>query len=148
VFWVLFAAFVLAGLDALGFETIATLREEVVGLVPRLVASVAILAVGLLLANLVWRIALLAAVNAGWPNARLTGRFVHTLLVILAVAMALDHLGVARGVVVTAFATSFGAVLLAAAIAVGVAAGPLVRRMLEERLAARRGSETDGSSHL
>lgn len=147
VFWLLFLGFLLAGLEALGFEALSELREQLVVLVPRLVAAAAILGIGLVLANVVWRMVVLAAVNAGWPRARATGRLVHVLLVTLACAMALDHLGVARGVVVTAFALVFGAVLLAAAIAVGVAAVPLVRRALEERLAARSRPE-DGSSHL
>lgn len=147
IFWLLFVGFLLAGLDALGFEALRELREQMVVLVPRLVASAAILGIGLVLANVAWRLVVLAAVNAGWPRARATGALVHALLVTLVVAMALDHLGVASGVVVTAFALVFGAVLLAAATAVGVAAAPLVRRALEARLAAH-GRPDDGSSHL
>ncbi len=148
VFWLLFLSFLLAGFDALGFATLEGLRVELSALVPRLVASLAILVIGLVLANFAWRIVLLAAVNAGWPSARLTGGLVHALLVILAFAMALDHLRVARGVVVAAFAIVFGAVLLAVAIAVGVGAAPVVRRLLEERLSSHGRGDTDGSSHL
>ncbi|HEX9188327.1 MAG TPA: hypothetical protein VGB87_14710, partial [Vicinamibacteria bacterium] len=99
VFWLLFLGFVLAGLDALGFHTLASLRAEVLLLVPRLVGSLAILAVGLVLANVVWRVVLLAAVNAGWPSARLVGGAVYFLTVTVAVAMALDHVGLARPIV-------------------------------------------------
>ena len=94
-----------------------------------------ILAVGLVLANVVWRIVLLAAVNAGWPSARLVGGAVYFLMVTIAAAMALDHVGLARPIVLTAFALVVGAVMLALAIAIGVGSGPLVRRLLEERLA-------------
>jgi hypothetical protein len=149
LFWLLFSGFLLAGLDAaLGIETLGGLRDELVTLLPRLVASLLIFGMGLVLATVVGRVALLAAVNAGWPFARAAGGLVHALLVLLAVAMALDHLGVARGVVVTAFALAFGAVLLALAIAVGIGAGPIVGRLLEERLAVRRRPEGDSSSHL
>ena len=148
VFWGLFAGFLLAGLDALGFRTLGSLSADVSNLVPRIVASLAILALGLMLANLVWRIVLLAAVNAGWLFARAVSGGVHALLVTLAVAMALDQLGVARGVVVAAFAISFGALMLALALALGIGAAPIVGRMLEERLAARGQPRSDGSSHL
>ena len=149
VFWLLFAGFLLAGLDsALGIETLGGLRDELVVLVPRLVASLLIFAVGLVLANVVWRLILLRAVNAGWPFARATGSLVHALLVLLAVAMGLDHLGVARRIVVAAFALAFGAVLLALAIAGGIGAGPIVGRLLEERLATRRRPGGDSSRHL
>jgi hypothetical protein len=38
--------------------------------------------------------------------------------------------------------------VLAVAIAVGVGTGPLVRRLLEERLTSRSRPDSDGSSHL
>jgi hypothetical protein len=148
VFWVLFLGFLLAGLDALGFETLAALRSEVGRLVPRLVGAFVILAVGLVLANVVWRVVLLAAVNAGWPWARLVGGALYFLLVTIVAAMALDQVGLARPIVLAAFAILVGAVMLAVAIAVGIGSGPLVRRLLEERLGARPRPDSDGSSHL
>jgi hypothetical protein len=148
VFWVLFLGFLLAGLDALGFKTLTALRSEVGLLVPRLVGALVILAVGLVLANVVWRVVLLAAVNAGWPSARLAAGAVYFLLVTVAAAMALDHVGLARPIVLAAFAIFVGAAMLAVAIAVGVGAGPLVRRLLDERLASRSRPDSDGSSHL
>ena len=148
VFWVLFLGFLLAGLDALGFNTLQSLRAQVLHLVPRLVGALAILAVGLVIANVVWRVVLLAAVNAGWPSARLVGGSVYFLMVTIAAAMALDHVGLARPIVLTAFALVVGAVMLALAIAIGVGSGPLVRRLLEERLAKRARPEPDGSAHL
>jgi hypothetical protein len=147
-FWVLFLGSLLAGFDALGFSTLESLRAEVRLIVPRLVGALAILAVGLVLANVIWRVVLLAAVTAGWPSARLAGGAVYFLMVTLAAAMALDHVGLARAIVLTAFAIVVGAVMLALAIAVGVGSGPLVRRMLEERLDRRTRAESDGSSHL
>jgi hypothetical protein len=148
VFWVLFLGFLLAGLDALGLKTLAGLRSEAGLLVPRLVGGLLILAVGLVLANVVWRVVLLSTVNAGWPSARLVAGAVYFLLVTIVAAMALDHLGLARPIVLATFAIVLGAVMLALAIAMGVGLGPLVRRLIEERLARRGGPESDGSSHL
>lgn len=148
VFWLLFGGFLLAGLDALGFQTLGVLRQEVSSVLPRLIASLAILAVGLLVANVVWRVVLLSAVNAGWPFGRTLGGGVYVLLVTVTAAMSLEQLGVARSVVLVAFAIAFGALMLAFAIALGIGGGPIVRRLLEERLAERGQSRTDGSSHL
>jgi hypothetical protein len=149
VFWLLFLGFLLAGLDALGFETLRSFRAEAVHLVPRLVGGLAIFAIGIILANLVWRVVVLAAVNAGWPSGRLVAGAVHFLTVTIAVAMALDHVGLARPIVLTAFAIVVGTFMLAIAIAVGVGTGPLVRRLLDERMTShRRHPESDGSSHL
>src|SRR5512143_2521927 len=61
VFWLLFLGFLLAGLDALGFHTLPSLRAQVLQIVPRLVGALAILVIGLVLANVVWRVVLLSA---------------------------------------------------------------------------------------
>ncbi len=148
VFWLLVAIFLFAALDALGLEAISTLRDELLLLLPRLITSLAVLVVGVVLANLAWRVALLAAVNAGWRQARLASGLVYALVVALAAAMALDTLQVGRSIVLAAFIMGFGAIVLALAIAVGIGAAPLVRRALEERLTGRSRPDTDGSSHL
>jgi hypothetical protein len=148
VFWLLFLGFLLAGVDALGFRTLQAMRSEVGLLVPRLVGAVAILVVGIVLANVAKRVVLLAAVNAGWPQARLVGAAVYFLTLTIVAAMVLDHVGLGRPMVLTAFAIVVGAVMLSLAIAIGVGSGPLLRRWLEQRLAARSHPESDGSSHL
>jgi hypothetical protein len=147
-FWILFLGFLLAGLDALGLQTIGVLRGELSNLMPRVVGSLLILAVGLVVANVVRRVVLLGAVTAGWPHARGLGGAVYALLVTVAVAMALDHLGLARPIVLAAFGIVVGAGMLSLAVAVGIGAGPIVRRFLEEQLAPGRRPESDGSSHL
>ena len=148
LFWGLFLGFLLAGLDALGFATLEALRHEIAPLVPRLVGGLVILALGLFLANVAWRIVLIGAVNAGWPSARLVAEAVYLVTATVAGAMALDQIGLARPIVLAAFAIVLGAVMLALALAVGIGAGPIVRRVLEDRLARRRGKEPDGTSHL
>jgi hypothetical protein len=148
LFWLFLAGFLLVGLDVLGFHTLAALRSEVSSLVPRLMASLVILAIGLVLANVVWRVVLLATVNAGWPFGRALSGGVYALLVSVTVAMALEHLGVASAIVLVAFAIAFGALMLALSVALGIAGGPILRRAIEERLAERARPRTDGSAHL
>jgi hypothetical protein len=62
--------------------------------------------------------------------------------------MALEQIGVAKAVVPTAFAITFGAVMLGLAIAFGIGGGGLARRILEQQFTEREGTDTDGSSHL
>jgi hypothetical protein len=148
VFWVLFLGFLLAGLDALGFGTLQALRLELGPLVPRLVGGLVILGFGLFLANVAWRVVLIGAVNAGWPSARLVAEAVYFVTTTIAGAMALDQIGLARPIVLAAFAIVLGAVMLAIALAVGIGIGPLVRRLVEDRLTRRHDTEPDGSSHI
>lgn len=138
VFWIVWLAFLLSGLHALGFSGTDLLIADLVRLVPRLLIASAIVLIGVALSNFVWRSTLLAAVNARLPSAKLIGGFVRAVLLFATAAMALEQLDVARQVVHAAFMTIFGAVMLAGAIAFGLGGRGLARRFLEEKLARKR----------
>jgi hypothetical protein len=148
VFWIVFVGFVLSGLDTLGFPGVDSLMTEFVRFVPRFLVALVILMAGLLAANFAWRATLLAAVNARLPSARLVSGGVRFLIVVMAVAMALEQLAVARAVVLTAFAIAFGALMLSVAIALGVGGAPIARRLLERNFPEPEGRDTDAASHL
>jgi hypothetical protein len=147
VFWIVWLAFLLSGMHALGFAGTDLLVADLVRLVPRLLIATAIVLVGVALSNFLWRATLLAAVNARLPSARLIGGFVRAVLLFATAAMALEQLDVARQVVHAAFMTAFGAVMLAGAIAFGLGGRSLARRFLEEKLA-RKPDEPEGPPHV
>ncbi|MEO6447519.1 MAG: hypothetical protein ABIZ91_05915 [Gemmatimonadaceae bacterium] len=133
VFWLVLAAFLLSGLVALGFSGMDRLTADFIAFLPRLGVGIVILIVGLLAANFAWRATLLAAVNANLPSARLLSGGVRWLISALAVAMALEQIGVAKTIMLTAFAIAFGAVMLGVAIAIGIGGGQVARRILERQ---------------
>jgi hypothetical protein len=119
--------------------------------VPRLVLALSIILAGFAFANFAWRATLLAAVNAKLASARILAGGVRYLILILAIAMALEHIAVARQVVLTAFTIAFGAVMLGLAIAFGVGGGPLAKRLLERQFADgehRATTKADEISHI
>ena len=152
VFWLVWAAFLLSGLVALGFSGMENLAAEFVAFLPRLGIGIVILVVGMLTANFAWRAALLAAVNSNLPSARLLSGAVRWLIVALTVAMALEQIGVAKTIMLTAFAIAFGAVMLGVAIAIGIGGGHVARRVLERQFPDAPAEEirrhTDEMSHL
>jgi len=148
VFWLVFVGFLLSGLDALGFQGVEGLSSDFVRFIPRLIVGVLVLLVGILVANFAWRACLLAGVNANLAGARLLAGGVRVLIVALAAAMALDQVGIAREVVLTAFAIAFGSPMLALAIAFGIAGAGLARRFVEDQLAGKDKPGSDGMSHL
>jgi hypothetical protein len=101
--------------------------------IPRLLAARAIVLGRLPAGNILWRATLLAAVNAQVPTPRVLAGVARALVLILAGAMALDQIAVARTIVFTAFAISFGAVMLGLAIAFGIGGGGVARRLLERQ---------------
>lgn len=151
VFWLVWAAFMLSGLGALGLTGMEQLNAGFVAFLPRLATAMVILGVGLAIANVAWRATLLAAVNSNLPSARLLSGAVRWLIVALAVAMALEQIGVAKTIMLTAFAIAFGAVMLGVGIAIGIGGGHVARRILERQFPEPPKSEDsrpDDLSHL
>lgn len=141
VFWSVWIGLFLTALRTLGVEAVDTLAADFVRYLPKLASAMAIVIVGIFLSNFAWRATLLAAVNARVPIAKLLALGVRGLTIIAAVAMALEQLAIGQNVILTAFAISFGAVMLAAAIAFGLGGRDLARQYLEEHLRMRSRAE-------
>jgi hypothetical protein len=148
VFWIVWVGFLLSGVDVLGFVALQGLVREFALFVPRLLSGIVIFVVGFVFANFAWRATLLAAINAKVPSPRVLSGTVRGLVLILAAAMALDQIAVARTIVLTAFAIAFGAVMLGLAIAFGVGGGGIARRILDHWFPEREAPEQDEMRHL
>jgi hypothetical protein len=149
VYWLTWIAVALAALQTLGVSGTDLLVSDFVRFLPRLATAVLILIVGFLLSSLAWRASLLAAVSAGMQAAKLIGAFVRLLVIVAALAMALEQVDVGHGVMHTAFAIVFGGVMLAAAIAFGLGGRHAARRFIEGILLARgKDVDQDGGSHM
>ena len=104
VFWLVWIGFIVSAVDALQLQPFHGLVQEFFRFVPRFLVALLELALGFLIANFVWRATLLASVNAGIPAARLLSGTLRLLVIAVAVVMALEQLGLATTVVLTAFA--------------------------------------------
>jgi Mechanosensitive ion channel, conserved TM helix len=148
-FWLVFASFLMAGLSALEVEVTKRLISEFFLYLPRILAALAILLAGFLLANFVSRAALLASVNANMPSPRLISGVVRFLIAILAFAMALEQLEIAKSIVMAAFIISFGAVMLGLALAFGLGGRDVAKKVLERQLRdLDQPPDKDGFSHI
>jgi hypothetical protein len=115
---------------------------------PHVAVAVVLLWVGVALSRFLARGVLIAAVNAGVQGARLLAGAVRSAVMLVAIAVAFEHLGIGRATVLTAFAILFGGVTLAAALAVGLGSHDLVRRWLEGQFGHRPpSSEEDPIRH-
>jgi signal transduction histidine kinase len=134
VFWVAWAGFVLLGVSVLG---IAGLQDYISGFfffLPRLFVALLILFFGLVAASFFSRAALLAAVNANYRSSRILSTVVRVLIIVFALSMMFEVLGVAQQTMLIAFATVFGAAMFGLAIAFGLGGQDLARRFLERKL--------------
>jgi len=146
--WLVFGVFVLLAVAALDLRVAVDLVSRAFAWLPHLLVALALLVAGGLVAGFARRSVLIASVNAGLPSARLLSSGAHAALVVLFAAMALDEVGLGQRVVLAAFAIFFGGIVLALALAFGLAGKEIARESLE-RLLRRRGPEDeDGLKHL
>jgi len=114
-----------------------------------LLMAMLILVAGFLLSNFVSQAVLIAAVNAGLPPARGVAAASRWGVQLIAVAMALEQLGIASNIVAVGFGITLGGVVFATAIAFGLGAKDLAKEFLENRLSQRsRNRAPDDLRHL
>jgi hypothetical protein len=122
---------ILIGVAAVAPEWTSLLVQSVFAYVPNVVGAVLVLVFGSIVARFLSRSVLIGAVNLNLRYARLLSVGVRWLVVVLAVAMALEHLRIAPGIVDLAFGILFGGIVFAMALAVGLGSKDLVTKSLE-----------------
>jgi hypothetical protein len=133
VFWVVLLGFILLGVQVLEIVGLQEYISRFFLYLPRLFVALFIIFFGLVAANFFSRAALLAAVNADSPSPGLLATLIRTIIVILAVTMAFEQLGLAERTILIAFAIAFGALMLGLAIAFGMGGRDLAKQFLERR---------------
>ena len=139
VFWLVMFGVLLTAANLLGLRSLADMFGELVAYIPSVIAAVVIVIVGIVLGNFVGGL-ILASAGAihGGPTLSRVGRVG---VIVIAVFMALQQLGVATEIVSTAFAILFGAIALALALSFGLGnrdlAGEVTRAWYERYKAER-----------
>jgi hypothetical protein len=100
---------------------------------PHLIVAVVILVLGIFAAGFVARSVLIGAVNLGVAPARPLAVVVRAGIVLMAVAVALETLGIGSYTMPASFLILLAGVTLAGALAVGLGSADLVKRWHEER---------------
>jgi hypothetical protein len=140
---IIFVGF-LVGVTAFEATLTSLLVSQLFAYLPNLVAAVVVLLVGGAAARFFSRSVLIGAVNLNVQYAHLLSIGMKWLILVLAGAMALNHLEIGGKIVDEAFAILFGGIVLTLALAVGLGARDLVSRSLE-RQAGRMPEETTES---
>jgi hypothetical protein len=120
----------LVAANALGLQSLANVFSELVSYIPSVIAAVVIIIVGIVLGGFVG--GLIMASAGGLHGGPTLARVGKGGVIVLAVFMALQELGVASEIVTTAFALLFGAVSLALALAFGLGNRELAAEVTRE----------------
>ncbi|HVW83410.1 MAG TPA: hypothetical protein VHB50_01970 [Bryobacteraceae bacterium] len=102
---------------------------------PNVFAAVIVLALGSIVARYLARNVLIEAVNMNLQYARLLSLGVKWMVMVLTIAMALEHLQIGSGIVHLAFGILFGGIVFALSLAVGLGSKELVSRSLDRESA-------------
>jgi hypothetical protein len=132
-YWFIMLIGIAIGLSALDATLTSTLVIRLLNYVPNLFAAVVILVFGVIFARFAARGVLISAVNLQIQWARLLSLGVKWLVLVLAGAMALEHIGIGGQIVRLAFGILFGGIVLALALAVGLGSKDMVSRSLERQ---------------
>jgi mechanosensitive ion channel-like protein len=121
----------LIGIAAFDAEWTSRFVDSIAAYVPKVLGAALVLLVGTVIARFLGRSVLISAVNMNFEYGRLLSVGVKWLVIVLAVAMALEHLRIGSGIVELAFGILFGGIVLALALAVGLGSKELVTKSLE-----------------
>lgn len=139
----------LIGVSAFDAELTSLLVRSVFAYVPNILGALLVLLAGSIIARFLARSVLIGAVNMNFQYGRLLSVGVKWLVIVLAVAMSLEHLKIASGIVELAFGILFGGIVLALALAVALNSKELVTKSLErETTKATTESIEDPLRHL
>lgn len=148
LFWCVMFAVLLVAANAIGLESLANVFSELVSYIPSVIAAIVIIILGIVLGGFVGGLIMASAGGLhGGPWLARTGRGG---VIVLAVFMALQELGIATDIVTTAFAILFGAVALALSLAFGLGnrdlAGEVTREWYQRYQAERRAIDAEAAA--
>jgi hypothetical protein len=132
-FWTTVGIGLLVGISALDARITSLMVVRLVDYLPNVAAAIVVMVLGVILARFFARSVLISAVNMHLQSARLLSLGVKWLVMVLAGAMALGHLGIGGEIVQVSFGILFGGIVLALALAVGLGSKEMVSRSWERQ---------------
>lgn len=148
LFWVVMFAVLLVAASAIGLDSLANVFTELMSYIPSVIAAIVIIILGIVLGGFVGGLIMASAGGLhGGPWLARTGRGG---VIVLAVFMALQELGIATDIVTTAFAILFGAVALALSLSFGLGnrelAAEITREWYQRYQAERRAIDEEAAA--
>ncbi|MFA6187194.1 MAG: hypothetical protein WC770_08305 [Phycisphaerae bacterium] len=132
VYWLIIIMVLVMTVDALGLPKSSDILTSLFAYVPKVIVALLVLIVAMFLANFVSGIVRTAAGNANLPKPELLAGISRWAIIIFAVTIALEQLGIAPLLVTATFNIILGGVVLALALAFGLGGKDAAAKYLEE----------------
>jgi uncharacterized membrane protein len=134
VFWFLFLIAIVTTLETLNLSGATDTLHTIYLYIPKIVAALVVLILGLYFANFLESVTRTSCANAGLAQAASIGRAAYIGTTIFVVAGIFEILDIASEIVIWAFILVFGALCLALALAFGIGGRDVAARHLEKWL--------------
>jgi len=139
VYWLIIIMVLVMTVDALGMPKSSDILAGLFAYVPKVIAALLVLIVAMFLANFVSGIVRTAAGNANLPKPEILVGISRWAIIIFAVTISLEQLGIAPLLVTATFNIILGGIVLALALAFGLGGKDAAARYLEELRQKRSG---------
>jgi hypothetical protein len=139
VYWLIIIMVLVMTVDALGLPKASDVLATLFAYVPKVIAALLVLVVGMFLAGFVSGIVRIAAGNAKLPKQELLAGICRWAIIIFAVTISLEQLGIASLLVTVTFNIILGGIVLALALAFGLGGKDAAARYLDELKQKRSG---------
>jgi hypothetical protein len=141
VFWFLFLIAIVTTLETLNLSGATDTLHTIYLYIPKIVAALVTLILGLYFANFLESVTRTSCANAGLEQAASIGRGAYIGTVIFVVAGIFEILDIASEIVIWAFILVFGAICLALALAFGLGGRDVAGRYLERWLEQKKNED-------
>jgi large-conductance mechanosensitive channel len=139
IYWLIIIMVLVMTVDALGLPKSSDILAGLFAYVPKVIAALLVLIVAMFLANFVSGIVRTAAGNANLPKPQILAGISRWAIIIFAVTIALEQLGIAPLLVTATFNIILGGIVLALALAFGLGGKDAAAKYLEELRQKRSG---------
>jgi len=128
--WLVMLIAIMTAVNTLGLSSVSDLLGQVLLYLPKVIAAVVVVILGLYFASFLAGVIRTAAANAGLGEAPVLASLTRYAVVAFTAAVTLEELGIAPALVRSAFVILFGAVALALALAFGLGCQDVAREWL------------------
>jgi len=115
-YWLIIFASVVMVFNMWGLVQVSGFMEGVVSYIPRIIVAIVLISLGYFLGHFLQAFVMSSSALAKIPFATVVGKIARYSVVIIAIMMALEQLGIARAIVTIGFAIFVGVILLFAAL--------------------------------
>lgn len=132
IYWLLVLLVAATAAQVLKLTAAVDLMSSLIAYIPHIIAAILVLAIGSFLASFVGSLVAASAKNAGLKKANMLAQIVKITLVIFAIGIALDQLGVGTGIVTQAISIILLSIGAGFALAFGLGCKDMVGRWVSD----------------